>query len=178
MLSQCLWCKKGTATDADIILCFGCEKSYHGNCVSLSRTSIKLIKETAGVKWYCMNCDTASFADMISQRLNTLEGKVDVLSSNDSSDTKFDVLLKRIDSMTTEVSNIKDFDQNMPLLVTPCPLGPEADEVFRPRKRLRSGYPKESSTYSIWPSIPSNCIRGTDDSSKLKVIEPKLWYHV
>lgn len=178
MVSQCVLCKKGTAADPELIICFGCEKPYHGACVNLSRSTQNLIKETTGLKWYCLNCDKTSFADMISQRLNTIEGKVDVLSK-DTCDAKYEELLKRIDSMTSEVSNIKDLvDQSLPSLVAPGVLGSESDEVFRPRKRFRSGRPKESTSSVIRPSMPDNCIRGTDELSSLKVIEPMVWYHV
>lgn len=177
MLSQCLWCKKGTVTDADLIICFGCEKSFHGTCCSLNKSSVKVIKEVTGVKWYCMNCDTASFAEMISQRFNKIEEKVDCISK-ENSDSKYDELLKRIDYMTSEVANIKSLvDLTVPLTGTKADQIMD-DDVFRPRKRLRSGRPKASTTSSPWPSVPVVCIQGTDDSSTLKVIEPKIWYHV
>lgn len=174
MLSQCIWCKKGNVTDADLIICFGCEKSFHGACCSLNKSSVKVIKEVTGVKWYCLHCDNATFAGIISERFNKIDEKMDCLSK-DNSDTKYDELLKRIDFMTSEVANIKSLvDLTMPMTTTE--IGDE--DVFRPRKRLRSGRRKESTTSSSWPLLPIGCIQGTDDSSSLKVIEPKLWYHV
>lgn len=175
MLSQCMWCKKGTATDVDLLICFGCEKSFHGACCSLNRSSAKLIKEVTGVKWFCMNCDNTTFAEMISKRLNQIEEKVDGLSK-DSCDGKYDELLKKIDHMTFEVANIKSLvDLTLPL--TQADQAVE-DDVFRPRKRLRSGRAKGSTTSSSWPLLPSGSIQGTDNTSTLKVIEPKIWYHV
>lgn len=177
-LSQCLWCKKGNVTDADLIMCFGCEKSFHGACCSLNKSSVKIIKEVSGVKWYCLHCDNATFAGMISQRFNKIEEKVDSLS-NDNSETKYDELLKRIDHMTSEVANIKSLvDLTLPLTGTQAdPV--EDEDVFRSRKRLRSGRRKESTVSTPWPMLPIGVsIQGTDNTSTLKVIEPKLWYHV
>lgn len=179
MLSQCLWCKKGTASDADIILCFGCEKSYHGTCCSLSRSSVKIIREVESVKWFCQHCDESNFASMINKRFNIMDEKIDKISN----DNQYQELLNRMNSLSNEVLAIKLVVDSTNSDNSDEAMEEAEDEVFRP-KRFRSGRTKQRSTsnLSTWPLLgPSKhrqCITGTDVSSTLKVIEPKVWFHV
>lgn len=178
MLSQCLWCKKGAATDVDILICFGCEKSFHGSCCSLTRASVKVIKDVPAVKWFCLNCDESSFANIITNRFNGIDNKIDKMVNGN----QYEELLKRMDGLTNEVSAIKLVVDSQ--IISEDTSGEIFDDVFR-RKRLRSGRTKQKSTTSVpaWPLImsgngSSQCITGTDASSSLKVIEPKAWFHV
>lgn len=180
MLSQCTWCKKGTATDADILICFGCEKSYHGSCCSLTKPQVRIIKEVAGVKWFCLNCDESTFASMINKRFNAMDEKIDKIAN----DSHYQELLNQINCLSNEVSAVKlAVEQTATVSVA----DDGDDEVFG-RKRLRSGRAKQTTTSNIplWPlpkpgssiTFRNHCITGTDESSGLKVIEPKAWFHV
>lgn len=82
MLSQCLWCKKGSAIDADIIICFGCEKSYHGSCFSLTKPQVKVIKDVPCVKWFCPSCNESTFASTMIKRFNAMDGKIDKIAND------------------------------------------------------------------------------------------------
>lgn len=154
------------------VTCFVCEKSFHGNsCIGLTKPQLKVIKDVKGLLWSCEHCSITTFPKYVCKKLNDI-------SHSESNGKSHDVLLNRIDLLTSEVSQLKkNFDSIS-----------DSDDLVG-GKRFRNGRPitpRSTSSRFEWPPksststiVSSLAVKGTSSElTTLKVIEEPILYHV
>lgn len=168
-MEDCPSCKKTISAD-DSVTCFVCSNSFHGvECCGLTRTTFKVIRDYECVKYCCNNCNSSSLAATITTNFKHLSDTLSS-SSSTSSSSNYDNLIKKIDFLSTEVSNVKKL-VNMDNNGTPIRNQSE--------KRLLNG----SKRIKLTPQrqVLSDVIHGASEiesSAPIKVIEETEWFHV
>lgn len=166
-MAGCMRCKKPINSD-DGISCFVCNNSFHGiECCGLTRTNLKIIKENECIKYCCEYCNSSSLADTITTNIKSLSNS---LNSSSSTSNNYDELIKKIDYLSTEVSNVKK------LVNLDSPVRNQSE------KRLLNGAKRLKLTPQR--QLPSEVIHGASDIQDagpipgIKVIEETEWFHV
>lgn len=137
----------------------------------LSKPLLKVIKDVKGLLWTCEHCSITTFQKYVCNKLNDI-------SLSESSIKSHDVLLSRIELLTSEVSNLKknfdsisDFDDQIggKRFRTGRPITPRSNSS-------RFDWPPKASTSTV---ASSSVVKGTSSEiTTLKVVETPLLYHV
>lgn len=154
------------------VTCFVCEKSFHGfACIHLTKPQIKMIREVKGLLWSCDHCSITTFPKYVCSKLNDIALAESTVKSHD-------VLLSRIELLTSEVSNLKkNFDS----------LNDSEDQIGVKRFRTgRPSTPRANSSRFDWPpkaagsTMPlSSAVIGTSsETTTLKIVEAPIYFHV
>lgn len=157
---------------AHTVTCFVCEKSFHGFlCINLTKPQLKMIKDVKGLLWSCEHCSITTFPKYVCSKLNDI-------ALSESTVKSHEVLLSRIELLTSEVSKLKkNFDS----------FSDSDDQIGV--KRFRTGRPltpRSNSSRFEWPPkvststvASSSAINSTNsETTTLKVIEAPTYYHV
>lgn len=190
----CVLCSKSTNID-DVICCSLCNKPYHPiKCIGLTRSTINTLANIPNLKWFCDVCNDTSFIDMVTKKFQDMtesnEVKYDVLTkkldefvSNESQDNavvKYDDLLAKIETLSTEISNIKS-------IVTETPGATKRKRNASFRLNIADSINVEDDgPPTVRPRLTPrlNSINGTgdsiqqDDNSDIKIVENPDWFHV
>lgn len=183
----CLWCKKTTKGEEDIISCAMCTKPYHAvKCLSFPRNFLKTVKEVKGYQWFCESCEGTNLTSIISKQFADLEKKMDDLV------LQFDIpdlknkqgdLFEKLEHLASEVSSIKT-------IVNAPPVGVKRNRHGSYRNALSEGTTSEGLFDDIGnpptrPRISVQVVTGTIDSEdqhidseEIKIVQNPDWFHV
>lgn len=129
MTVSCVLCDKPTNID-DVIRCSLCNKPYHPiKFIGLTRSTINTLANIPNLKWFCNVCNDTSFVNIVTKKFqdmtdsnevnyNVLVKKLDeIVSVNASQDKvdRYDDLLTKIETLSTEISNIKSIVTETPV---------------------------------------------------------------
>lgn len=163
--------------EKDSVQCIFCTKSFHGfECVGLTTTQLKVIKEVKGILWCCDSCQsTATTSDHLDFQKLVLN-KLDSISVSSQQPIGFDEVLSRFDMLEKKVTNIEKKIED----------AFNEPELKRKATGLRPATPTTPSFATIWPKqttleANSKLVRGTAGESAtppVGIIEELTYFHV
>ena len=130
--NKCGKCGKAPKADSRVE-CFSCKKPYHSSCSGLEPASVRVIKATSNLHWYCKTCDglvidvlanirtfkevaehIREYKEEIDKRINDLEDSANTMIGEISTEVqdKCDEVEKRFQTRTRELqSSLEQMDQ-------------------------------------------------------------------